>query len=144
MTKRDVMECLDIEPGTKRGLGAPAKISPTYMPELVAARLPGPDDIALHFADAAAFGFSDGLGDVADGALAIPTDMMDTRVDYQPHGAEKHRLEITDLAERIIVIGTHLISQLLSIKAPSFTEARHLEKLQYRGAVRALQLLTCV
>src|SRR2546430_16458912 len=100
------------------------------MPDLVRAGLSRPDTVAVDLPlrpRARDRSLSD---QVIRGALARPAFGVDPGVNNQAHRTEKHRLQIADSPEWVVVVHAELVSELLGVKRPALCvrgeKARHL------------------
>ena len=90
------------------------------MPDLVAAGLARHRAIAVDFARHGSPIVAIGLDEPVDRLVAGPMLGMEPGVDHQPACAEAGRLEIAELAHRIVGIDAKLVGQLLGIERPAF------------------------
>ena len=105
---------------SQRRLGPLALGVDFALAHFVAAGLPRPGTIAVNlwreFSDAGAVGLSKPPLRLA----SAPAHGVEARIDHQTAAAEGNALQIAQPPDRIIVIGTQFIGELLGIKRPAF------------------------
>ena len=87
--------------------------------DLIAARLARHNAVAVDLPLHRRTRITVGAHEPVDGLLARPPHRVETGVDNQPAGAEAHRLQVAELAERIVGVDAKLIRKLLRIKGPT-------------------------
>src|SRR4029079_3671985 len=115
-----VVEGLEIELRSERGLRLVALPVDLAVADLVAARLPRPGAIPVDFARDFFWIRSVHVHEEADALLARPLLGVNSGVDDQAAGAERDRLQVTEAADVILVVGAELVGELLRIQPPAF------------------------
>ena len=90
------------------------------VPDLVAARLPGPRAIAIDFAGHFQRIRSVHVDEELHALLARPALGVDAGVDDQPAGAEGDRLQVAEPPDRIVLVRAELVGELLGVERPPF------------------------
>src|SRR5436190_2149894 len=88
--------------------------------DLVAAGLTGPGAIAVDLAGHLLGRGAVGFGEPSDRMVAGPALGVEAGVDDEAAGAEGDRLEVAEAAERIALIDSELVAQLLGVERPAF------------------------
>src|SRR5436190_1861924 len=113
--QHDVVELLQRELRPQLALGLGAELEDLQHADLVRARLPRHDDVALHFL---------GWDAVVDRLLARPVLGVEAGVDHQAAGAEELGVELAKVTLHITVVPPELGRELLGVERPALGEGR--------------------
>src|SRR5262245_6558697 len=115
-----IVECLEIVFRAKRGHRPLALTVDLAVPDLVAARLPGPRAIAIDFARDFQRIRSVHVDEKLDALLARPLLGMNASVDHETARAERNRLQVSNPPDGVVLVGAELVGELLRVQAPTF------------------------
>src|SRR4029450_528707 len=128
----DLVELLEVEPGSERRLRFGPSAGPGHVADLVAAGLAHLRAVAFDLALDARPGKAGRRDHIVDRLFAAPALGGKAGVDDETSGPEQEALQITGALDAIV--GAKLVRQLLGIKRPAFRigrEAAYLAKRRY-------------